>query len=418
MLNLTSFDAALKEYYTDDAVEDMVYENNPLFALMPKDENMIGEYKVIPIIVGNPQGRSANFARAQARGLASASVLAKFNVTRVKDYSIATIDNETILASEGDKGAFMRAATLEIDGAINTLTRSLAVDMYRSGYGARGAIATSSFAVTTLTLSNINDIVNFEVGMELVIATTEGASVLKALGSSGNGLIVTGVNRSAGTLTFGFNVNDATNGIPTIAQNDFLFIRGDREDSATPGRTKLAGIEAWCPYTAPTATAFFGADRTVDITRLSGLRYDGTSAPIEEVLISGASVVAREGQKIDHYFMSFDKYSALEKALGSKVQYVDLMANARVGFRGIRINGPRGEINIVPDQNCPSNRIHGLDLKTWELGSIGKAVRVIDTDSLKMLRLTSADGVEVRYGFYGNVNCRAPGANITIAVDA
>lgn len=414
MLDLTSFDAALKEYYTDDAVEDMVYKNNPLFALMPKNEKFFGEYKVIPIIYGNPQGRSATFSRAQTRGASTSSYLKKFAVTRVKDYSIATMDNETMLASANDRGAFMSAATLEIDGCINALTRSLATDMYRAGYGARGSIATSSFATTTLTLNNLPDIVNFEVGMELMLATTEAASALKALGSSGNGLIVTGVNRIAGTLTFAYNVNDATNGIPTIAQNDVLFVRGDREDSATPARTKIAGLQAWVPDSAPASTSFFGMDRTSDVTRLGGLRYDASALPIEEGLIEAASLVAREGGMIDHFFMAFDKYSALEKSLGSKVQYVDLAANARIAFRGIRVNGPNGEIRVVPDQNCPTARCFGLQLNTWELASIGKAVRVIDTDSLEMLRLNTSDGVEVRYGFYGNVCCNAPGKNINV----
>lgn len=414
MLDMTSFDAALKEYYTDEAVEDMVYKDNPLLALMEKDESMYGEYKVVPVIYGNPQGRSASFTRAQTRGLSTASQLTRFVVSRIKDYSVATIDNETILASQNDRGAFMRAATLEIDGAINVLTRSIATDMYRSGYGSRGTIATSSFGVTTLTLNQVEDIVNFEVGMELVVADSEGASTLRALGSSGNGLIVTGINRTAGTLTFGANVNDATNGIPTIAQNDHLFVRGDRQDSATPTRLKIAGLEAWCPYTAPTSTSFFGVNRTSDVTRLGGLRYDGSTVPIEEAMINAASLVAREGGKIDHFFMSYDKYASLEKALGSKVQYVDLSANARVAFRGILVNGPRGEIRVAPDQNCPNNRMHGLALSTWKLGSIGKAVRVIDTDKLDMLRLASSDGVEVRYGFYGNVYCNAPGHNITV----
>lgn len=412
MLDMTSFDAALKEYYTDDAVEDMVYADNPFFALVPKDEEMYGEYKVVPVIYGNPQGRSATFTRAQTRGAVSNSYLTKFSITRISDYSIATIDNETLLASQSDRGAFMRAATLEIDGCINSLVRSLAVDMFRSGWGDRGRVG--SFTGTTITLKNTNDVVNFEVGMELDLADTQAGDTLHAYGSSGNGLIITGVNRSTGVLTFAYNVDDATNGIPDIAADDWIFVRGDRQNSATPTRLKMAGLEAWVPYTAPSSTAFFGVDRTADTTRLGGLRYDGSSSPIEEALIEGATQTAREGGKIDHYFLSYDKYSALEKALGSKVYYVDLKANARIAFRGIQVNGPRGPINVVPDQNCPSDRCFGVKLDTWKLGSIGKAVRVIDTDKLEMLRLNSQDGVEVRYGHYGNLYCNAPGHNITI----
>ncbi len=416
MLDMTSFDAALKGYYTDDAVEDMVLPGQSSFLrLMPKNEEFYGEYKVVPVILRvTRRDVSATFARAQTRGAISNSYLTKFSITRIKDYSIATIDNETLLASQSDRGAFMRAATLEIDGCIHSLTRSLAVDMYRGGWGDRAQVG--SFSTTTITLKNTEDVVNFEVGMELDLADTQAGDTLHAYGSSGNGLIITGVDRDLGTLTFAYNVDDATNGIPDVAADDYIFVRGDRQNSATPTRLKLAGLEAWVPYTTPTSTAFFGVDRTADVTRLGGLRYDGSAVPIEEALIEGASRVGREGGRIDHYFMSFQKYAALEKALGSKVQYVDLKANARIAFRGIRVNGPRGEINVVPDQNCPDDRIFGLKLSCWELASIGKAVRVIDTDKLEMLRLNTQDGVEVRYGHYGNVCCNAPGHNIAINV--
>jgi hypothetical protein len=52
-----------------------------------------------------------------------------------------------------------------------------------------------------------------------------------------------------------------------------------------------------------------------------------------------------------------------------------------------------------------------LQWDSWMLGSIGKACRVIDTDGLQMLRQSSSDGVEVRYGMYGNLMCKRPGFN-------
>lgn len=414
-LDLSSFDAALKQHYTDDRVQNMVYKDNPLFAMMSKMENFGGRNLPIVNIWGNPQGRSANFQRAQTRGNATSSKLDDFLLTRVKDYSIATIDNETLEASKGDANAFMTAATTEIDGTINTLSRSLAIGQYRSGYGEIGQIkAASAVNGLTITLADSDSVTNFEVGQELDAANgVTGAS--KAYGTSGNGLIITGVDRSSGVLTFGYNVNDAANGIPTIAAGDFLFVRGDHNGST---RTKVSGLEAWVPaYGAAPTTGdnFFGVDRSVD-TRLYGQRLDGTGKPIEEVLIDGAHLVGREGGKLSHYFMNYAKYGELEKSLGSKVQYIDMQVNAEVSFRGIVINGPRGPIRVIADQNCPANRVFGVQLDMWKCYSLGKAVRVIDTDGLQMLRQASADGVEVRYGFYGNIGCRAPGWNINITV--
>jgi len=406
-LDMTSFDAALKEHYTDQRVENMVYKDNPLYALMPKFEDFGGRNLPIPIITGNPQGRSATFTNAQTRGAATNSLINQFTLTRVKNYSLATIDGETLEASKGNANAFMEAATTEIDGAIQALSRDIAIDMYGTGFGGIGVIdAATTLTGPTMILDDISNVTNFEVGMVCVFAAAENTGALRV----GGGLTIIAVDRSAGTVTFGANLNTIT----AIAVGDSVFVQGDRQDVASPVALKTAGLEAWLPATAPTATPFFGVDRSVDTTRLGGIRYNGTADPIEEALIEGASKAAREGGKVDHCFISYEQYANLEKSLGSKVQYVDLRMNAEIGFRGILINGPRGPINVIPDQNCASNRAFMLQLDCWKLYSLGKATRVLNADGLQMLRQASADGVEVRYGYYGNMATKAPGYNCNI----
>jgi hypothetical protein len=115
--------------------------------------------------------------------------------------------------------------------------------------------------------------------------------------------------------------------------------------------------------------------------------------------------------------MSYSKFAELEKALGSKVQYVDLKSSADIGFRGITINGPRGVIRVLPDQNCPSGVAYMLDLSVWKLYSLGKCPKILDSDGLKMLRESSADAVEVRVGYYAQLGCRAPGYNARVQLD-
>lgn len=386
----------------------MTYKNNPFFALVPKKKDFYGRNYPQPIKYGSPQGRSANFVRAQTRGASENSKLKEFLITRIKDYCVATIDNETMDASENDSGAFIRAAQLEMDGAINSLTRSLCIAQYRTGFGEIGVVG--SFSTTTITLATIEDVTNFEVGQELMLSLSVSANTLKALGSSGNGLIITGVNRVTGVLTFGFNVDDATNGIPTIANADVIFVRGDREDSATPTRLKIAGLAAWIPTSAPSSTAFFGVDRSVDPTRLAGVRYDASSYPIEEGLINAAVTIGREGGLTDHCFLNHTKYKDLELALGSKVQYADLKVGD-IGFRALRINGPSGDIKVIADMNCPANLAYMLQLDTWVHHSLKNPVRVLDGDGNKMLRQSAADGVEIRWGYYANLRCLRPGAN-------
>ncbi len=408
-LDLTSFAFALKEYYTDARVREMVYKNNPLHALLPKMETFTGENMPTPLQYGNPQSRSATFANAQSQSSASSSKGVKFVITRVKDYAIATVDNETMEASEGNAGAFLSAATTEFDGAIHSLTRSLAVAEYGSGAGEIGRIVAepAEAATTVVTLTSPEAITNFEVGMTLVAYAALTGGSAKTTNGTVAAWVISAVNRDTGVIT----LNAAYDSSGTLAANDYLFQQGDRG-------SKLSGLAAWLPTTAPTSTAFFGVDRSVDTTRLGGVRFDGSALPIEEALTQGIRRLEREGGAATHIFTNHLRWAQLETALGSKVVYcTDSAQDApTVGFRGIMIQGTKGPIKVIADQNCPDGLAYALQMDTWQLCSLGRAVRVIDSDGLPVLRQSSADGVEGRYVYYAQLRCFAPGYNAVITL--
>lgn len=361
--------------------------------MLPKYEEFGGKNLPIPIKYGIPQGRSATFSTAQANKVASK--YKDYVLTRVHDYALASIDNETLEASKGNANAFIEAATSEIDGAIQSATRSLAVSLYRKKSGSIGQVA--SFTTTTVTLSDPEAVTNFEVSMTLVVSATDGGGTVRT-----GTMVPTGVDRDSGILTVD------TTGIAALANNDFIFVQGDYD-------AKVSGLLSWLPSTAPTSgDNFFTVDRSADVTRLAGIRFDASALPIEEGLISAAARAAREGGKPDYCFMSYSNWSNLEKALGSKVQYIDMKVNPEIGFRGIIINGPRGPIKVVADQNCPSDRCFMLQLDTWKLYSLGKAPKILDSDGNKMLRESSADAVEVRVGYYAQLGCQAAGFNVNV----
>jgi hypothetical protein len=400
-LDLTSFAAGLKTVYTQKKIENLVYRNNPLLALMTKMENMVGDGYKLPVIYGSPQSRSSTFSTAQTLAATKYTGIKAFTVTRVKDYGVVNIDHETMLASKNDAGAFMQARVTEIDGAINAVTQSLATAQYRSGWGNIGQV-NATVATATLTLSNSEDIVNFEPGMEIVFSSSESGAVLR----SANSTTINSINRSAGTMVLSATVGDV------CTASDYIFPAGDRQNSATPTRLKVAGLEAWIPSSAPAATAFFGVDRTTD-SRLGGLRFDGASYTVEEALTKAAVVAAKEGAKVDHCMISYTKFADLVNSLGQKVNYVDLKTGD-IGFQALRLYTPSGDVKVVPDRNCPSNRAFLIQLDTWMLGSIGPAVGILNYEGLEALRQASGDGIEVRVGFYGNVMCRAPGWNVNV----
>lgn len=403
-LNLTAMNAALKELYDGQVVENLVYADNPFLALVPKKTDFGGKYKPVPIITGVSQGRSATFSNAQ--GNQSAVQIQSFLLTRSADYSIATIDNQTMLASRTDKMSFLEGAKLVVDGAFRSITNSLASALFRSGTGSIGSIG--SIASGVITLSNAADVVQFEVNQVLQANATDGGTPRAALG------YVIAVNRSAGTVTVASSGLGGSAASPSgWAAADYLLVQGDNN-------AKVSGLAAWLPATAPSSgDSFFGVDRSQDVTRLAGIRYDGSAQSIEESLIDSSSLLAREGGKPDVCITNFATYAALEKSLGSKVQYVDMKGPAEIAFRGIMVNGANSMIKVFPDRNCQANKGYLLQMNTWTLNSLGDAPQILRYgDGLEMLRVSNADAGEVRIGYYANLSTNAPGwnANVTFSV--
>lgn len=404
-LDLTSMNAALKELYDGQVVENLVYKDNPFLAMVPKKNDFGGKYKPIPIITGVSQGRSSTFSNAQ--GNQSAVQIESFLITRVSDYSIATIDNQTMLASATDKMAFLEGSKVLIDGAIRSITLSLASALFRSGTGSIGQIG-SMPGSGVLVLSDPNSVVQFEVNMTIQANATDGGTPRVALG------YIVAVNRSGGTITVSATGQGGTPGDPALwAPNDYLLVQGDNN-------LKIKGLSAWLPATAPTSgDNFFGVDRSVDTVRLAGVRYNGSAQSIEEALIDASNLLAREGGTPDVCIMSFATYSALEKALGAKVQYVDLKGPAQISFRGIEVAGANSRIKCFPDRNCPSYTGYLLQMDTWSLECLGDAPQILRYgDGLEMLRVYNADAGEVRVGYYAQLRTNAPGWNARVTFGA
>jgi hypothetical protein len=402
-LDMAAFTAALKQHYTSQKIENMVYKDNPFLAMVSKYESFGGINLKLPIKYGIPQGRSATFADAVL--YKTPSKLDAFILTRNSNYSLANIDNETIEASKGNANAFIEAATTEIDGAIEAATRSLAISLYGDGGGSIGQIDTT-VAGTTLTLNQPDDVTNFEVGMTIALYSAATGGTRRGPTSAADFVSVDSINRDAGSMVISANLTTLT-GITAL---DYIVQAGDYDDM-------LSGLKAWVPSSAPTAgDDFFGVDRSADASRLAGIRFDGTALPLEEALIGAASRAAREGGKPDVCFMNYSNFADLEKALGSKLTYIDIKVKTDIGFRGIQINGPRGTIQVIPDQNCPKDVAFMLDMSMWKLYSLGKCPKILDPDGLRFLRLTDADAVEVRVGYYAQLGCRGPGYNVRIAL--
>lgn len=389
--------AILKTLYPSGLPKDATYKDNPLLALMPKATDFYGEDAKAPLKYAPNAGRSSTFATAQSNSTNVKNVA--FRYTRASDYAVARITNELILASKNNSGAFVSALKQEIDSAQLNVTNSAAQALYGNGSGVIGQLdSTTTLASTLIKLRNPEDVVFFEVDYRLKLSATNGG------GSVRSGVMtVVAVDRELGQVTVDANISTS---IPAATVNDFISIEGDYDK-------KMKGLAGWLPAVAPTSgDNWFGVDRSVDVTRLAGFRGNLSALPIEEALIQGGMKIGRDGGKVDHVFMSFQKYADLTKALGSKVQFVDVIAkDANIGFQGVKVNLGKSIATVIPDRNCPDDKMQMLQLDMWKLHSLEGMPMILDMDGLKMLRVSNDDAAEIRVGYYAQIVSYWPGSS-------
>lgn len=420
----------LKELYSDDSwvMKDLVFAGNPALALLPKDESadgMGGKSFPVPLIYGNPQGRSATFANAQ--GNQSAPSLGEFFVTTISNYQLVTIDNRFMEATRNNISAFMDGATMNVNGGINNITNDLAHDLFNDGSGSRGTygLGNGSIAAGIITLDSAASAVQFEINQVLVSYSVSGTTATQSTGAALGYVIA--VDYDLGLVTVSASAGGAA-GNPASWSTSFpyLAVQGDVNFAAlglgSSLMLKLAGFGAWIPSVSPASSdSFFGQNRSASPSRLAGNRFNGANETIEEALIDAAALVAQNRSSAgypDYAFMNFTSYAALIKTLGSRVQYVDVKHDEiDISFEGIQVITAYGRITVLPDRNCPAQTCYLICMKTWKLRTLGRAPKILiygSYDSNQGLRVGTADAVEIRIGYYGNLTCNGPVANCVV----
>lgn len=395
-LTATSFGPALKLLYPNGLAEIM-YENVPFVGWVPKDDQFYGEAKVLVPFISGTRG-SNTFSNANEKGDVTVK---RFVVTRVKDYAIASVDAETLMATRNDKGAVAKALDTQIRGAMYEMSRSAGAQVYGDGTGQRAVI--TAHGATTVTVAR-EDIVNFELGMALECYDDSGS----ALGTATSANIVTAIDRDAGTITFGGTDPETALGVTIENGADWLLREGDYNASA-------AGLQGWLPTTAPTAgDSFFSLDRSSDPVRLAGIRYVGSSSLLEETIMDACAYAAINGARPDTLFLNPVKFAQLNKSQFAKT-LVDVGTDIPgIGYKALRIPTATGTIDVMPDPNCPVGKGFLLTKSSWELCSLGAFPHFAKDDGLKMAREAAADAVTFRIRAYWQLVCLKPGKNMVI----
>jgi hypothetical protein len=392
--NLTTLSNVLTRRY-DKRMEVFAYEDDPFLSEVKVDTNFGANDMRISLRYGDPQGGSIDYqlARTNRSGTSNAG----FVLTRAHDYHTCELDAETLAAGKGAENIIKDAMDGQMEGAMRMIKRSLEVGVWGSGSGKRGTI-NATVTGTTMTLAVPSDIVNFEVGGKYYFRDPAGG-----LRDSGEEVTVTAI-ADDGAMTVTPNLNT----ISGLAENDEIIREGDYN-------AHIKGLAAWLPLTAPSATTFFGQDRSLHTERLGGVRYTGSGAPKIETLSRALVRLARNnpGGKRTAY-VNYEDFGDMIISLGAKA-IVEPMKSSKgeFGFESLKLYTPRGALPVMGSINCPKGEFYILQNDTWVLKSLGKLPHYADEDGLKVRRDdTTSDSVFWTLRYWAQLGCYAPGWNL------
>ncbi len=402
---MATFDALLKEYYTPDVVESLLFPDRPFYGALQKkvDQAMAGDVVPVPIFVNAPQGQGGVFATAQANATPSKSF--KWQITPGDYFGVVTISDKVIKASRSNNGAFLQDKQVEMDLKLDQIAESMHQFCWGNGGGSLGQIA--DITGNVLTLTQASDIVNFFLDMKVVASANSGAASTDSLKDSGDASTVTAVNPSTGQLTI--TVAD----ISGLAVGDYLFRQSEFAGDTTV--QILRGVQAFIPATdtLPDLWGVTQATRQTLPADYGGIRISAVELAnkgIEERIRIGLAIAgSRFGARgINTAYMNNEDYEVLITSLSSRVIREVSETDAKFGYSSVSVETSAGKVKIYPDRRCPKGTFFAFNMDNLWLFSLGEFVSMQNGDGLQMLRQTSTTDYEARWISYPGFACNKP----------
>lgn len=399
---LARLDGYLKEVYTDYRNVLLAVDKRPLLAWINKKEDFYGDALPIPLDLADPSNVSSTFSTAMSN--AGVSENTKWVLTeRKKAYNAIKLDAEAMAASSKDMGSFLEHRGREVKGMLRAIGRKQHIDLYGNGAGYVATIS-SGGGTTSITLTVASDALRFQPG-QLIRAGTIAGTTATPTGAAA--VTVEGINADTGVIT-------TSAALGAGAGTEYIWFT-----NAEYGNVSLTGLDAWLPLSAPGSTAFFGVDRTQNVTALSGHRVDQPQRSILENGQELAMKIGEVGGSPDVWVMNPRAGLQLASQLNVQVERIDgQTGKTKFGFRGFTLVGHMAsEIDVMFDYACKPDRAYMLQRDTWAIHHL-KGFPHIATDDGQSARQDDStfDGIKIYCRSWGELACTAPLYNGVMSV--
>lgn len=356
---------------------------------------------------------SADFPTAQNAAANNNNTVGAQFLSNWNDYSaVAQLTSSVIGKTRNDDGAWQKALDTAMQKTLKGIAHANMLFLLGKGWGEVSQIASVSGA--SFTPSIPSDITKYVIGMPLVFSSSLNAAVLR----SATVLYVTGVNYTQGQELVTCSANLST--VSAVA-NDWAFIAGCRQNSATPTQIVPVGLNAWFPnqltdLTDTTVTTMLGFNRLVN-SRYFGSFIDATQGgtPLT-ALIDGAQEACTIGnaKKLELY-CSRAVFAGIAKDANNAVRYDGNPTVKSVGTSRLLVYADgQAEAHLNISRTMNDTCIFGFDPSQIIYKSIGGLPHIDSEDGLTMARQSAAAGYEIRWFQQSLIEVPNPAAGLRI----
>lgn len=451
--SITSAFALLKEHYQDaNKIKNMLIPAGPLTkALLERADTSAGGKTIpVPILTANGGGVGSNFAAVYDASGPSTSYA--FAVTRSTTYGVYFLGGEVIDASESNKDAFLKDATVELDMKQRAIRQLMAQYIYGDGTGAMAQLNSGiTLASTTLSLADPTTCLKFKTGDAIQLLSTWGGGSADLRNSGAIGYVI---NTFPFATTPYIQVSSTSGGsaqnVSTVwgaaAAGDIIVFNGDLASATNVGGSGPQipqGIIAWAGGLggpASTNDSFFGVNRYGQFN-LTVQVLDATSSgtnvgSIRSALVLGVAQLLAIGAEPSVIYLHPTGFQRLVDELGSSVRFADSNGNGpgskgALGFSELALPTPAGNIRVVGDPQCMpaiNNSVFSavgttytaakmafvLEEDSWDVVSKGEIPFLDDRDGKMMIRVPGLDVFEGQLIAYWQLVSHAPAHNLIL----
>jgi hypothetical protein len=336
---------------------------------------------------------SATFSDAQSMAANNTGTVgSQFSVPWSESNEPVRVSGKIIAQTRNNNAAWTAAIKFAMDSGLRIAAHRLSVALFTQGWGELGQLA--SVSTNTFKFARSSDVYRVFKGQQLVYADGLNDTVLR----SATAQTITAVDYNTNVVTMSGNLS-----VPGGVDTDWVFTKGDREDSATPSRLRPAGFDAYFPVqpvTDTTISTLYGVTRSSN-TRLYGNWVDASSLSKQDGLIQLASLCSGLGnaEKLVAV-VSIADFRDLAISMGSNIRYTDVTGKGGFGFRTISVYADGVDVPVMADKYCPDGTAWMGDPKEFEIASIGPAPHIQMDDGQRLLRISDDNGVEIRIVSY------------------